>query len=88
MFNFRCIKATNSILQYKTIHNFMELTKLSCKYSTTNNSKTDKIPDASRWRNVRGCVKPEPKQKQLKFTSNSSAQFDLLKPKGQMQIIC
>ena len=88
----RCLKATNSFLQFSTVHNFIELTnisKLSSKYSTVNNSeKAVKIPAASRWRNVRGCVKPEHKQKPLKFTQNATPSFDLLKSKQQLHITC
>ena len=86
----RCLKASNTFLQFNSIHNFIELTnisKLSSKYSTKTENAA-KIPAASRWRNVRGCVKPEPKQKPLKFTQNSPPPFDLLNSKQQLQITC
>lgn len=88
----RCLKVSNSFLQFNSVHNFIELTnvsKLSSKYSTANKfENATKIPAASRWRNVRGCVKPEPKQKPLKFTQDSPPPFDLLKTKQQLQITC
>ncbi|CAO1424080.1 unnamed protein product [Diamesa hyperborea] len=63
--------------------------KCKSKYSTGIKSENAvKVPAASRWRNVRGCVKPEIKQKPLQFTQNSPPPFDLLKSKQQLQITC
>lgn len=88
----RCLKASNSFLQFNNYKELTNISKLSCKYSTANNSEASaNIPAASRWRNVRGCVKPESKQKQLKFskvTQHSPVPFDLLKSKQQLQITC